>query len=152
MTERRYGGEVEPVEILDRRAGVRCECKCRLVDSSGSLPVSHLSASLHLIGLISDTHGLIRPEALDALRDSELIVHCGDIGGPAVLEALGTLAPVRAVRGNNDKGAWASRLPTYDVLEVGIHAFYVLHNSRNSSSIRMPLASRPSCPVTLTSL
>jgi hypothetical protein len=57
-----------------------------------------------------------------------------------------------AIRGNNDKGAWASSLPTYDVLEVGIHAFYVLHNSRSSTSIRMPLASRPSCPVTLTSL
>jgi putative phosphoesterase len=83
---------------------------------------------LHRVGLISDTHGLIRPEALDALRDSDLIIHCGDIGDPAVLEALRTLAPVRAIRGNNDKGAWAHRLPPYDVVKVGSHAIYVLHN------------------------
>lgn len=93
----------------------------------GQLSVGHVLGSLHLVGVVSDTHGLIRPEALDALRDSELIVHCGDIGGPAVLEALGTIAPVRAIRGNNDK-AWASSLPTYDVIEVGTHAIYVLHN------------------------
>ena len=71
---------------------------------------------------------MIRPEALDALRDSDLIVHCGDIGDPAVLVALRKLAPVRAIRGNNDKGAWASSLPTCDVVEVGTHVIYVLHN------------------------
>jgi putative phosphoesterase len=87
-----------------------------------------VSDPLHRVGLISDTHGLIRPEALDALRDSELIIHCGDIGDSAVLEALRTLAPVRAIRGNNDKGAWASSLPTCDVVEVGSHKIYVLHN------------------------
>ena len=92
------------------------------------LSIGHVLASLHLVGVVSDTHGLIRPEALDALRDSELIIHCGDIGSPAVLEALRTLAPVRAIRGNNDKGGWASSLPTYDVVEVGTHAIYVLHN------------------------
>ena len=70
----------------------------------------------------------MRPEALDALRDSDLIIHCGDIGDSAVLEALRTLAPVRAIRGNNDKGAWACSLPTYDVVELGSHAIYVLHN------------------------
>ena len=70
----------------------------------------------------------MRPEALDALRDSELIIHCGDIGNSAVLDALLTLAPVRAIRGNNDKGAWACSLPTYDVIEVSSHAIYVLHN------------------------
>jgi uncharacterized protein len=90
--------------------------------------VSTVSASLHLVGLISDTHGLIRREALDALRDSDLIVHCGDIGDPAVLEALQTIAPVHAIRGNNDKGGWACNLPTEDVVEVGSHTIYVLHN------------------------
>jgi uncharacterized protein len=70
----------------------------------------------------------MRPEALDALRDSDLIIHCGDIGDSAVLEALGTLAPVRAIRGNNDKGAWACAIPAYEVVEVGSHAIYVLHN------------------------
>jgi len=87
-----------------------------------------VSDRLHRIGLISDTHGLIRREALDALRDSDLIIHCGDVGDPAVLDALRTLAPVRAIRGNNDKGMWARRLPTNDVVEVGSHAIYVLHN------------------------
>ena len=83
---------------------------------------------VHHIGLVSDTHSLIRPEALDALRNSDLIIHCGDVGDSAVLEALRTLAPVRAVRGNNDKGPWAGALPAYDVVEVGSHAIYVLHN------------------------
>jgi uncharacterized protein len=87
-----------------------------------------MSDPLHRVGLISDTHGLIRPAALDALRGSELIIHCGDIGDPAVLQALRDLAPVRAIRGNNDKGAWARSLPTSDVVELGGHAIYVLHN------------------------
>ena len=81
-----------------------------------------------LIGLISDTHGLIRPEALQALRGSDLIIHCGDIGDPVVLEALRTLAPVRAIRGNNDRGPWTNRLPAQDLIEVGDHAIRVLHN------------------------
>lgn len=88
----------------------------------------HVSDLLYLVGLISDTHGLIRPQALDALRKSDLIVHCGDIGDPAILKALRELAPVRAIRGNNDEGAWASSLPTRDVVEVGTHVIYVLHN------------------------
>ena len=83
---------------------------------------------VHRVGLISDTHGLTRPAALDALRDSELIIHCGDIGDPAVLGALRTLSPVRAIRGNNDKGVWARSLPTHDAVEVGGHAIYVLHD------------------------
>ena len=87
-----------------------------------------MSDPLHCVGLISDTHGLIRPAALDALRGSELIIHCGDIGDPAVLQALRDLAPVRAIRGNNDKDAWASSLPACDVVEVGSHVIYVLHN------------------------
>ena len=80
------------------------------------------------VGLISDTHGLMRPEALTALRHSDLIIHCGDIGDPAVLAALGKLAPVRAIRGNNDNGARASKLPTSAVVEVAGHTIYVLHN------------------------
>jgi uncharacterized protein len=87
-----------------------------------------VSPSSHLIGLISDTHGLIRPEALDALRDSDLIIHCGDVGDPAVLYVLRSIAPVRAVRGNNDIGAWARSLPAYDVVEIDSHKIYVLHN------------------------
>ena len=79
-------------------------------------------------GLISDTHGLLRPQALDALRGSDLIIHCGDVGDSAVLEGLRAIAPVRAVRGNNDKGAWAAELPKYDVVEVGTQVIYVVHD------------------------
>lgn len=80
------------------------------------------------IGLISDTHNLLRPEALDALRGVEHIVHAGDIGSEAILEGLSALAPVTAVRGNNDKGPWARALPETEVLTLGgIHAF-VLHD------------------------
>jgi len=95
----------------------------RLAPGMGSV-----SDSLHRIGLIADTHGLIRPEALNALRDSDLIIHCGDIGDPAVLEELRAVAPVRAVRGNNDRSDWAASLPTSDLLETGGHAIFVLHN------------------------
>jgi len=87
-----------------------------------------MSDPIHRVGLISDTHGLIRPAVLDALRDSELIIHCGDIGDATVLKALRTLSPVRAIRGNNDKGVWARSLPTHDVVEIGGHAIYVLHD------------------------
>jgi uncharacterized protein len=68
-------------------------------------------AASAFIGLISDTHGLIRPEALQALHGSEVILHAGDIGGPDVLKCLEDIAPVLAVRSNNDKGAWAANLP-----------------------------------------
>jgi uncharacterized protein len=80
------------------------------------------------VGVISDTHGLVRSEALEALAGAELIVHAGDIGGAEVLEALAKIAPVRAVRGNNDKGAWASRLPESDFVEAGGHTIYVIHD------------------------
>lgn len=79
------------------------------------------------IGLVSDTHGLMRPEALAALAGCAHIVHAGDIGTPAVLEALARLAPVTAVRGNNDTGPWARDLPETATLRVGGVAIYVLH-------------------------
>ena len=63
------------------------------------------------IGVISDTHGLLRPQALSALQGSDLIIHAGDVGDPAILKALGKIAPVLAVRGNIDRGAWAGDLP-----------------------------------------
>jgi putative phosphoesterase len=80
------------------------------------------------VGVISDTHGLLRDEAVAALQGSELIIHAGDIGKPEVLERLREIAPVHAVRGNNDRDAWASRLPLTEVVEVGgVHA-YLLHD------------------------
>jgi uncharacterized protein len=80
------------------------------------------------IGVISDTHGLLRPQALTALSDSDLILHAGDVGSPSVLVALRELAPVVAVRGNNDKGEWARDLPDVEVVEAGVHYIYLLHD------------------------
>jgi hypothetical protein len=81
-----------------------------------------------LIGVISDTHGLVRPGAIETLRGSELIVHAGDIGGPEVLEALRAVAPVVAVRGNNDRESWAGTLRETEVVEIGDVLLYVLHD------------------------
>jgi uncharacterized protein len=80
------------------------------------------------IGLISDTHGLVRPEALRALAGADLIVHAGDVGGPEVLEALRAVAPVVAVRGNNDRGPWAATLADTEVVERDGRSLYVLHD------------------------
>src|SRR5205809_5923729 len=83
-----------------------------------------------LLGVISDTHGLVRPEALRALHGSQLIVHAGDIGGPEVLQTLRSVAPVVAVRGNNDRGRWADRLKGTEIVQVGDVRLYVLHSIR----------------------
>ncbi|MBN2337966.1 MAG: metallophosphoesterase family protein [Acidobacteria bacterium] len=80
------------------------------------------------IGVISDTHGLLRPEALEALAGVAHILHAGDIGGPEVLEGLGKIAPVTAVRGNVDRGAWARPLPETVLVEVAGNFLYVLHD------------------------
>ena len=80
------------------------------------------------IGVISDTHGLLRPQALSALRGSDLIIHAGDIGNPQILEALARIAPVFAVRGNTDRGAWAEALPPTQILQLEPCSVYVLHD------------------------
>jgi len=80
------------------------------------------------VGLISDTHGLLRPEAVEALQGSDLILHAGDIGDPAIIETLRRLAPVVAVRGNIDKGDWACDFPEKAVAEAGGVRIYVLHD------------------------
>jgi uncharacterized protein len=80
------------------------------------------------IGLISDTHGLLRKEALEALRGSELIIHAGDVGKPEILEALKKIALVVAVRGNVDTEPWAQALPETAVAEAGAALIYVLHD------------------------
>jgi len=79
------------------------------------------------IGVISDTHGVLRPEAVEALRGSDAIIHAGDVGDPAILAKLREMAPVAAVRGNVDRGAWAQKLPVTNVLEIAGVAIYVLH-------------------------
>jgi uncharacterized protein len=80
-----------------------------------------------IIGVISDTHGLLRPEAVAALRGSNYVIHAGDVGDPQILDQLAAIAPVTAVRGNVDHGAWALRLPATNVLEIGEVSIYVLH-------------------------
>jgi putative phosphoesterase len=80
------------------------------------------------IGLISDTHGLMRPQALRALEGSDLIIHAGDVGDPEILEALKTLAPVFAVRGNVDTEPWALALPETEVVETDTATIYILHD------------------------
>jgi len=80
------------------------------------------------IGVISDTHGLLRPEALFALAGSDHIIHAGDIGEPAILDKLTDIAPLTAVRGNVDYGAWAKKIPEINVLEVGGVSIYIIHN------------------------
>lgn len=82
------------------------------------------------IGIISDTHGLLRPEAEKALAGVELIVHAGDVGSPDILTGLKAIAPVLAVRGNVDTGAWAKELPITTVVEAPGASIYVLHNLR----------------------
>jgi len=85
-------------------------------------------AKPHRIGLISDTHGLLRRQAVQALRGSELIIHAGDVGDPGILKELERLAPVVAVRGNVDTEEWAEALPLTAVAEAGSVLIYVLHD------------------------
>jgi uncharacterized protein len=80
------------------------------------------------IGVISDTHGLLRLQALAALQGSELIIHAGDVGDPAILAALARIAPVSAVRGNIDRGAWAKNLPARQIVQLEQHSVFVLHD------------------------
>ena len=81
-----------------------------------------------LVGVISDTHGLLRPEAVVALKGTDLIIHAGDVGTPEVIDALRNLAPTFAVRGNVDKAHWAAALPMTAHVEVGGLLFHVLHD------------------------
>jgi putative phosphoesterase len=83
-----------------------------------------------VVGVIADTHGLLRPEAVSVLRGTDLIVHAGDIGSAALLHELGAIAPVVAVRGNNDRGPWAASLPetvTTSIAGVRVHVIHDLH-------------------------
>jgi uncharacterized protein len=81
-----------------------------------------------LVGLISDTHGLLRSQAVDALRGSDVIIHAGDVGNAAIIDGLRDLAPTFAVRGNIDRGDWATALPATQLVEIGELLVYVLHD------------------------
>ena len=84
-----------------------------------------------LIGVISDTHGLLRPEAVEALRGVEHILHAGDVGDIAILDALRKIAPVAAIRGNVDTSGACTELPATDVVELGDKLFYLVHSVRD---------------------
>jgi putative phosphoesterase len=81
-----------------------------------------------LIGILSDTHGLLRPEATEALEGVDHILHAGDVGDPSILESLGAIAPVSAIRGNIDSHGPCSRLPATEVIDLNGHTFYMLHD------------------------
>lgn len=85
-------------------------------------------ANVHVVGVISDTHGLLRPEAVAALQGSELILHAGDIGDKQVIRGLEAIAPVRVVRGNTDTADWSRTLPATDIVEVGGVRVHMLHD------------------------
>jgi uncharacterized protein len=80
-----------------------------------------------IIGVVADTHGLLRSQVISALRGSDRIIHAGDIGNLQILDKLGEIAPVTAVRGNVDRGTWAKKIPATGVLEVRGVSIYVLH-------------------------
>ncbi len=83
---------------------------------------------MSVLGIISDTHSLVRPEAIKALQGCDRIVHAGDIGSMEVIEQLSAIAPVSAIRGNIDKNQWATRFPEKEVVKIGDKYIYVLHN------------------------
>jgi uncharacterized protein len=91
-------------------------------------PVSTVDKPTKTIGLISDTHGLLRPEAVRALAGVQRIVHAGDIGSLEVLDGLRSIAPVDAVRGNNDKGRWAAKIPAALTLNLEGVCIYIIHD------------------------
>jgi uncharacterized protein len=81
-----------------------------------------------LVGVISDTHGLLRPEAIQALRGCNSIIHAGDVDKPGILESLEQIAPVTAVRGNCDSGSWTTRLHKTETIQIGEVFLHVIHN------------------------
>jgi uncharacterized protein len=91
-----------------------------------------------ILGLISDTHGLLRDNALRALQNSGRIIHAGDVGDPEILEALAKFAPVTAVRGNVDTAEWATKLPPTTVVEIGAVRIYVLHDVKELKRSSIP--------------
>jgi len=92
------------------------------------VPATAAARGAFRVGLVSDTHGLLRPQAIAFLRGSDRILHAGDIGGPDILASLATLAPVAAVRGNNDTGSWAAAIPLEQRLAIEGVVVHVLHD------------------------
>ena len=99
------------------------------------------SGMMRTIGAISDTHGLLRPQALAALAGCDPIIHAGDVGSPDVLARLGALAPVHAVRGNVDQGAWSAKLPVTQRIEIDGFRIYMCYTFWPSLTPRSPTTS-----------
>jgi len=99
------------------------------------------------VGLISDTHGLLRPEALAFLRGAEHIIHAGDIGTPEILEELRALAPVTAVRGNNDRGRFAPKTANLQVEGVAIHVLHDVGELRLQPGVRVVVSGHSHKPL-----
>jgi len=93
-------------------------------------------AAKRTIGVISDTHGLLRPEVHEAFRRVDRILHAGDIGSPEILKELQSIAPVTAVRGNNDKGGWARSIPERERLRILASRIYMIHDVKELTSLR----------------
>jgi len=93
-----------------------------------TMPVTPLNKENFLVGVISDTHGLLRPEVPKVFNEVDIILHAGDIDGPPVLDALRKIAPLTAVQGNMDHGEWSRALPPTEVAEIGAALVYMLHN------------------------
>jgi hypothetical protein len=88
----------------------------------------NITKPVEVIGLISDTHGLVRPQALEALRGVDLIVHAGDVGRPEVLDAFRPIAPLTVIKGNNDRGAWAKHLPGTKIFTISGLKLFLIHD------------------------
>jgi uncharacterized protein len=99
------------------------------------------------IGIISDTHGLLRPEAERRLAGVDHIIHGGDIGRPEIIDALRRIAPVTAIRGNVDNGDWAVAYPETKLVRLAGRSIYILHDLKTCKSIRSRAASTSWCPV-----
>ena len=81
-----------------------------------------------IVGIISDTHGLLQPAVIEAFKDTDLIIHAGDVGGYEIIEDLQAIAPVKAVKGNMDMDAWAHKLPETKLIKIGSVLLYVIHD------------------------
>jgi putative phosphoesterase len=95
-----------------------------------------------LIGVISDTHNLLRSEAVEALKSAALIIHAGDICKPEIIEELKEIAPVIVVRGNNDKGVWANDIPVYEAIEIEKILIYIIHDIKEISHYPAPAGTK----------
>lgn len=106
----------------------------------------------YVVGVVSDTHGLIRPEVCELFRDADFIIHAGDINEPAALRKLRSIAPVIAVRGNMDDYSWAQKLPEREIVEIGSTIIYIIHDIKrldidpSAAGVKVLVSGHSHCP------